>query len=281
MAFFARQIVIGAHGQFTVEAWIERRLRHLVLLLGGLHISLRRFEVRVIAHHVPACRLQIGRQLALDRDRCFQLIGHAADGTVEVGLGVRQVDLSGVEVVLGQCTTSAGLVGVCSAADTLLAAQADLVVDAQVSLQVVLGQCDEFALLEHFQVDLGGTQGKIFGAALHIVGAGVGHRLGTSYFVTGVEPVKQHLAQAQFGLGVVQSLGVVAAQRAGGRVVRALAPVAAHQIDHRQVTGIGRYAVLVARQTIVNVRLQVRVKVDSGLYRFMKAHRLNVGAHHR
>ena len=51
------------------------------------------------------------------------------------------------------------------AADTALGAQADLVVDPQVRLQVVLGQGHQFTALEHLEVDLDGAQGQVLSSA--------------------------------------------------------------------------------------------------------------------
>ncbi|MCY1178950.1 hypothetical protein D9M73_193250 [compost metagenome] len=100
--------------------------------------------------HVLTCVEQAGRHLALDGDRRFQLVGYAADDAVEIGFGIGQVDFGGVQVVFRQGATGGGLVKVGSAAYTPFAPQTDLIVDAQVSLQVVLGQGHQLPALEHF-----------------------------------------------------------------------------------------------------------------------------------
>ena len=105
-----------------------------------------------------ARRRKVFRHCALDRARGFQLIGHPPNGAEEIGLCVREVDLLGVEVVLGQCQAGFGLVEVGGTADTLLVAQADLVIDALMGLQVVAGQFEHFAAHQHVQVNLYGPQ---------------------------------------------------------------------------------------------------------------------------
>ncbi|MOA13470.1 hypothetical protein D3C78_1335240 [compost metagenome] len=89
------------------------------------------------------------------------------------------------------------MVQVGGTANTSLTAQANLVVDAQVGLQVVLGQGYQLTALEHLQVHLDGTQGNALGGSLGVVGAGIDHRFSTSHFVRGAETVEQHLPQAQ------------------------------------------------------------------------------------
>ncbi|MNJ34499.1 hypothetical protein D3C77_292140 [compost metagenome] len=215
VADLACGVVVGTGGQHCVKARVERRLGHFVLLLGSLHVGLGRFQVGVVVEHALASVGQGGGQFALDGDRCFQLVGLTADDAVEVGFGVGQVHFSGVKVVLCQCPTGGGLVTVGVAAYATFAAQADLVIDAQVSLQVVLGQGDQFAALEHLQVHLDGAQGNAFGSGLGVVGAGVDHRFGTAHLVGGVEAVEQHLPQAQVRLGVGQGFFVVVARTVG------------------------------------------------------------------
>ena len=231
VTFIALDVVVRAHGRFSVEAWEERRLGNFVLALGGLHVCLGGFQVRVVLHHALLGFLQGGGQLTAGRRQGFQFIRQATHHGVEIRFGVSQVDFGGVQVVLRQCPTSGGLVGVGGAADTALGAQADLVVDAQVSLQVVLGQGHQFATLEHFEVDLDGAQGQVLGSALSVIGPGIDHTLGAFDFVGGVETVKQHLPQAQFRLGVSQDLRVVIALCAGAGVIAVAAAVSSVQID--------------------------------------------------
>ena len=104
-----------------------------------------------------------------------------------------------------------GLVGVGGTAHALVAAQADLVMHAQVRLQVIGGQGDHLAALEHVEVHLDGAQCQRLGGAKGVIGARVNHRLGACYFVGGVETVKQHLPQAQFRRAVGQGFLVVSA----------------------------------------------------------------------
>ncbi|MNG13466.1 hypothetical protein D3C84_971470 [compost metagenome] len=141
--------------------------------------------------------------------------------------------MGGVEVVLRQGQARFRLIKVGGAADATIGAQADLVVDPQVRLQVVGGQGHQFAALEHFEVHLDGAQGQAFGGTAGEVGAGVDNRSGASDFIGGIETVEQHLPQAQFGLGVPLGLRVVAIgrQAAGRGVVAVAAPIAGIQVQ--------------------------------------------------
>jgi hypothetical protein len=75
------------------------------------------------------------------------------------------------------------LIGVRGAADATLGAQADLIVDAQMRLQVIGGQGHQFPTLEHFEVDLDGAQGKILGRALRVIRPRIGYAFGSFDFV--------------------------------------------------------------------------------------------------
>ncbi|MNR27513.1 hypothetical protein D3C85_1447890 [compost metagenome] len=125
------------------------------------------------------------------------------------------------------------MVKVGGAADAAIGAQADLVVDPQVRLQVVGGQGHQFAALEYFEVHLDGAQGQAFGGTTGEVGAGVDDRPGASDFIGGIETVEQHLPQAQFGLGVPLGFSVMATgrQAAGRGVVAVAAAVAGIQVQ--------------------------------------------------
>ncbi|MNM57461.1 hypothetical protein D3C81_686600 [compost metagenome] len=64
VAFFTGNVVVRAHRGFGVEAWVERRLGDFVLALGGLHVGLGGFQVRVVVDHALLGFLQSGRQFA-------------------------------------------------------------------------------------------------------------------------------------------------------------------------------------------------------------------------
>ncbi|MCY1434627.1 hypothetical protein D9M71_506930 [compost metagenome] len=140
MTFVATDVVVGIARQLDIEARIELGFGRLVLFFGGMYIGLGRLEQRVVGHDLVASAGQTGGHLAANRGRGFQLVGHAADGAEEVGLGIGQVHLLGVEVVLCQGQAGLRLVTVGIAANSPLGAQADLVVDAPVRLQVVFRQ---------------------------------------------------------------------------------------------------------------------------------------------
>ncbi|MCY1174515.1 hypothetical protein D9M73_147210 [compost metagenome] len=268
MAFIALNVVVRAHRGLGIEAWVERRLGDFVLTLGRLHVGLGGFQVRVVFHHALLRFRQAGGYFATNRWRGFQLIGQAPYNGVEVRLGIGQIDFGGVEVVFRQCPASAGLVGIGVAAHAALGAQADLVVDPQVRLQVVLGQGHQFAVLEHLEINLGGAQGQILSRTLSVIGSRVDHAFGAIDFIGGVEPVKKHLPQAQFRLGVVENFGVVIAERPGIGVIAVPAPVSGVQIDRWIKAPFRDLHVFVSRQTAVHPRCQLRVGRDSALDRF-------------
>ena len=171
MAFVALYVVIGRGGQFQIEARVERRFGNLVLFLGSVDVSLCRFQEGVVLHHGLPCGEQVGRHATLDRGRGFQLIRQASDGTEEIGLGIGQVDLFGVEVVLRQGQTCFGLIQISRAAYALAATHADLVVDALMRLQIVARQRDHLAAHQHIEVYLDGAQGQAFRRAKQTIGA--------------------------------------------------------------------------------------------------------------
>ncbi len=192
-----------------------------------------------------------------------------------------QVDQCGLVVVVCQGPAGGGLVAVGGAADAALGAQADLVGDAQVRLQVVLGQCQQVAALEHFQVHLDGAQGQALGGATGVIGAGVDHRPGALHFVGGVETVEQHLAQAQFRLGVVVGLGVVIATTgAGGAVVAVATAVGGIEVEAGVEAAFGDFYIFIGRKPAVTAGIQFRVSVQRALDRLGQRHCLGVGAGH-
>lgn len=261
-----------------VETRVEGGLGNLVLLLGGVDVRLCRLQEGVVVHHRLACLQQIGRHASLDRCGCFQLIRQAADSTEEVGFGIGQVDLFGVEVVLRQSQTRFGLVQVCVAAYTLAAAHADLIVDALVGLQVVASQGDHLAAHQQIQVYLDGTQRQALGGTEQAVGAGVDHGLGARHFVGSVEAVEQHLPQTQFGIAVVQGFLVVVTQRSGAGAVRALAAIADQQVDGGQIAALGELDVFVRGETAIGGSMDLRVVVQCALDGLRQVHGLYLTA---
>jgi hypothetical protein len=59
VALIALHVVVRTHRRFGIEARIERRLGHFVLALGGLHVRLRGFQVRVVLDHALLGFLQL------------------------------------------------------------------------------------------------------------------------------------------------------------------------------------------------------------------------------
>ncbi|MNK78386.1 hypothetical protein D3C87_980140 [compost metagenome] len=168
------------------------------------------------------------------------------------------------------------MIGVSGAADATLGAQADLIVDAQMRLQVVLGQCHQFTTLEHFEVDLNGAQSQILGSALRVVRARIGHAFGAFDFVGGVETVEQHLPQAQLGLGVIEDFGVVITEGPGVGVVAVAAAIGGVQIDGRIEAALRDFDLFISRQARVHARGQFRVSGDGALNGLGEVHGLGL-----
>ncbi|MCY1517452.1 hypothetical protein D9M68_521330 [compost metagenome] len=233
MALVTLHVVVGGGRQLGIEARVEGRLGGFVLALGGLHVGLGRFQQGVGVHNALSRGEQVGGHLGLDAGRRHQFIRRYAHGAEEAGLGIGQVHFLGVEVVLGQGQARFGLVEIGGAAHAALATQADLVVDTFVGQQVVPGQRDHLAPLEHVQVHLNSAQRQALGGAQGEVGAGVHHRLGTCHFVGCIETVEQHLPQAQFGITEIQGFLVVIAEFAGTGAVSLFPTYAGYQVDGR------------------------------------------------
>ena len=276
VTFVTLHVVVRTNGGFSIEAWVERRLGDFVLALGRLHVGLRRFQVRVVVDHALLGFAQLGGQFAASRGRGFQFIGHAPDDAVEIGFGIGQINFGGVEVVLCQGFTGYRLVGVGGAADAALGTQANLIVDAQVRLQVVRRQRHQFAALEHFEVDLDGAQGQVLRGALRVVGARVGHTFGALDFVGRVETIEDHLPHAQLGLGVGEDFGVVIAEGPGVGVVAVAATVSRVQIDGWIEATLGDFDLFISRKARVHARRKFRVGGDSALNRLREVHCLGL-----
>ncbi|MCY1418277.1 hypothetical protein D9M71_338320 [compost metagenome] len=277
VAFVTLHVVVRAHCRLGVKAWVEGRLGNFVLAFGRLHVGLGGFQVRVVFHHALLGFGQGGGDFTANRRRGFEFIGHAPHNGIEVRLGIGQIDFGGVEVVFRQCPASAGLVGIGVAAHAALGAQADLVVDPQVRLQVVLGQGHQFAALEDFEVNLGGAQGQILSRTLSVIGSRVDHAFGAFDFIGSVEPVEEHLPQAQFRLGVVENFGVVIAERPGIGVIAVPAPVGGVQINRWIKAPFGDLHVLIRRQSAVHPGCQFRVGRNGALDRFGQRYGLRLG----
>ena len=117
----------------------------------------------------------------------------------------------------------------------MLAAQADLVIDALVGLQVVAGQLDHLAAHQQIQVHLDRAQGQTFRGTEQAIGAGVDHGFGALHLIGRVEAIKQHLPQAQLGGAVVQCFSIVIADGSGAWAVGMFTAIAHQQVDGWQV----------------------------------------------
>ncbi|MNZ78607.1 hypothetical protein D3C78_971890 [compost metagenome] len=195
VAVLTINIVVRGATQLSIEARVERRLGRVVLLLGSGDIGFGRAQDRAVFQHLRTGFIQVGRHQRQETRRALQLIGHLADSGEVVGLGISQVGLLGDQVVARLGHPRLGLIEVGAATDATLGAQLDLVVNALVALEVVLGQAHEFAPGQHVEIDLGHGQPGTLGSTQQRVGAGVDGGLLTPDFAGRRKTVKNHLGQ--------------------------------------------------------------------------------------
>ncbi|MNS66580.1 hypothetical protein D3C72_998000 [compost metagenome] len=195
VAVLTINVVVRGATQLSIEARVERRLGRVVLLLGSGDIGFGRAQDRAVFQHLRTGFIQVGRHQRHETRRAFQLIGHLANSGEVVGFGVSQVGLLGDQVVARLGHPRLRLIKVGATANATLGAQLDLVVNALVALEVVLGQTYEFAAGQHVEIDLGHGQPGTLGSTQQRVGAGVDSGLLTPYFAGRRKTVKNHLGQ--------------------------------------------------------------------------------------
>ena len=93
-----------------------------------------------------------------------------ADHGQILGLGVEQIGLGDNHVRLGQGKATLDLLGIGLAAHAGVTAQPDLVGDAQMDLEILVGDVFQLLLAQHIRVDTGGVQGQVLGGSLQQVG---------------------------------------------------------------------------------------------------------------
>ncbi|MNM72194.1 hypothetical protein D3C81_838820 [compost metagenome] len=268
MAILTIDIVVCGATQLSIEAWVEGRLGRVVLLFGSGDVGFGRAQDRAVFQHLRAGFIQVGRHQRQETRRALQLIGHLADSGEVVGLGISQVGLLGDQVVARLGHPRLGLIEVGAATDATLGAQLDLVVNALVALEVVLGQAHEFAPGQHVEIDLGHGQPGTLGSTQQRIGTGVDGGLLTPYFAGRRKTVKNHLGQSQARFTAVQGFPVIVAAVSRRHTIGAFTTITAQQVDPWQVPAFRRLQLIISRQPAVDTCLDLRMDIQRLLHGF-------------
>ena len=124
---------------------------------------------------------------------------------------------------------------------------------------------------------------RVFRFALDVIRARIDHVLGARDLIRRVEPVENHLPQAQLGLGVVQGFLVVTARglETGGGAVGAFAAIAGDQVNRWLVATLGDIDVFICREPVVHGGVNFRMGIEGALDRLCDRHGVDMGTGHR